>query len=171
MPNHVSNRITIHAEPERVQEILEAIKYDDYKIGSIDFNKIIPMPPELDVESGSYSSRALEFYTQYIKQENEPGIQAKLVKEYSADQKLIDHVNKKVNKLGQFFDGIIGAEVFLRLENVQDDENKIAEVKLLIPGNDLFVKKQSKTFEEAVNKAVETLNRQVTKYKEKLKGK
>ena len=90
---------------------------------------------------------------------------------FDADQKLIDHVNKKVNKLGQFFDGIIGAEIYLRLENVQDDENKIAEVKLLIPGNDLFVKKQSKTFEEAVNKAVETLNRQVTKYKEKLKGK
>jgi len=90
---------------------------------------------------------------------------------FDADQKLIDHVNKKVNKLGQFFDGIIGAEVFLRLENVQDDENKIAEVKLLIPGNDLFVKKQSKTFEEAINKAVVTLNRQVTKYKEKLKGK
>ena len=90
---------------------------------------------------------------------------------FDADQKLIDHVNKKVNKLGQFFDGIIGAEVFLRLENVQDDENKIAEVKLLIPGNDLFVKKQSKTFEEAINKAVNTLNRQVTKYKEKLKGK
>ena len=90
---------------------------------------------------------------------------------FDADQKLINHVNKKVNKLGQFFDGIIGAEVFLRLENVQNDENKVAEIKLLIPGNDLFVKKQSKTFEEAVNKTVETLNRQVTKYKEKLKGK
>ena len=89
---------------------------------------------------------------------------------FDADQKLIDHVNKKVNKLGQFFDGIIGAEVFLRLENVQDDENKIAEIKLLIPGNDLFVKKQSKTFEEAVNKAVDTLNRQVTKYKERLRS-
>lgn len=90
MPNHISNRITIHAEPERVQKILEAIKYDDYKIGSLDFNKIIPMPPELDVESGSYSNRALEFYTQYIKQENEPGIQVKLVKDYDADQQLID---------------------------------------------------------------------------------
>jgi putative sigma-54 modulation protein len=89
---------------------------------------------------------------------------------FDADQKLIDHVYKKVNKLGQFFDGIIGAEIFLRLENVQDAENKIAEVKLLIPGNDLFVKKQSKTFEEAINKAVDTLNRQVTKYKEKIKG-
>ncbi|MDR2038402.1 MAG: ribosome-associated translation inhibitor RaiA [Bacteroidales bacterium] len=89
---------------------------------------------------------------------------------FDADQKLIDHVNKKISKLGQFFDGIIGAEVFLRLENVQDDENKIAEIRLLIPGSDLFVKKQSKTFEEAVNKSVETLNRQVTKHKEKLRN-
>ena len=89
---------------------------------------------------------------------------------FDADQKLIDHVNKKVNKLGQFFDGIIGAEVFLRLENVQDDENKIAEIKLQIPGDDLFVKKQAKTFEEAVNKSVDTLHRQVTKHKEKLRG-
>ena len=89
---------------------------------------------------------------------------------FDADQKLIDHVTKKVNKLGQFFEGIIGAEIFLRLQNVQDDENKIVEVKLLIPGNDLFVKKQSKTFEEAINKAVDTLKRKVTKYKEKLKG-
>jgi len=89
---------------------------------------------------------------------------------FDADQKLIDHVHKKVNKLGQFFDAIIGAEVFLRLENVQDDENKIAEVKLLIPGNDLFVKKQAKTFEEAINKAAESLNRQVTKCKEKMRS-
>jgi len=89
---------------------------------------------------------------------------------FDASQKLIDHVNKKMNKLGQFFDGIIGAEVFLRLENVPDDENKVAEIKLLIPGNDLFVKRQSKTFEEATNKAVDTLKRQLTKYKEKLKG-
>ena len=88
---------------------------------------------------------------------------------FDADQKLINHVNKKIDKLGKFFEGIIGAEVFLRLENVQDDENKIAEIKLLIPGNDLFVKKQAKTFEEAVNKASDTLNRQVTKYKEKLR--
>ena len=89
---------------------------------------------------------------------------------FTADQKLIDYINKKMSKLGQFFDRIIGAEVFLRLDNVHDDENKIVEVKLHMPGNELFVKKQSKTFEEALNKAVESLNRQVTKNKEKLKS-
>ncbi|MDR1672339.1 MAG: ribosome-associated translation inhibitor RaiA [Bacteroidales bacterium] len=89
---------------------------------------------------------------------------------FDADTKLVERINKKLGKLAQFFDGIIGAEVFLRLENVQGDENKIVEIKLLIPGNDLFVKKQSKTFEDALNKGVESLNRQVTKYKEKLRN-
>ena len=89
--------------------------------------------------------------------------------QFTADKKLVDHINKKVGKLDKFFDKIIGAEVFLRLENVHDHENKIAEVKLLIPGDELFVKKQSKTFEEAINKAVDTLHLQVTKYKEKLR--
>ena len=42
---------------------------------------------------------------------------------FTADKKLIDHIEKKVSKLGQFFDKIVGAEVFLRLENVHDDEN------------------------------------------------
>ncbi|MDR1866430.1 MAG: ribosome-associated translation inhibitor RaiA [Bacteroidales bacterium] len=88
---------------------------------------------------------------------------------FDADQKLIERIHKKLGKIGQFFDGIIGAEVFLRLENVQDDENKVVEIRLLVPGYDLFVKKQSKTFEEAVNKGVDSLNRQVTKHKEKLR--
>ena len=89
--------------------------------------------------------------------------------QFTADKKLVDHINKKVSKLDKFFDRIIVAEVFLRLENVHEDDNKIAEVKLLIPGDELFVKKQSKTFEEAVNKAVDTLQLQLTKYKEKLR--
>lgn len=47
MPNHITNRLTIVADQERVQEILETIKYDDKGIGSIDFNKIIPMPDNI----------------------------------------------------------------------------------------------------------------------------
>ncbi len=59
------------------------------------------------------------------------------------------------------------AEVFLRLENVQDMENKIAEIRLDIPGTEIFAKKQSRTFEEATDNAVEALRRQVLKYKNK----
>ena len=89
---------------------------------------------------------------------------------FDADKKLIDFINTKMNKVQRFYDAIIGAEVFLRLENTQELDNKIAEVKLLIPGNDLFVQRQAKTFEEGVDECIEVLKRQVTKHKEKQRG-
>ncbi len=89
---------------------------------------------------------------------------------FDADKKLVAFIQKKVDKLDLFFDGIVLSEVFLRLENVQDEENKVVEIRLSIPGNDLFVKKQAKTFEEAVIQSVETLSRQLNRYKEKLRG-
>ena len=70
----------------------------------------------------------------------------------------------------QFYDDIIFAEVYLKLENTQDLNNKVAEIKLEIPGNDLFVKKQSNSFEKSTDNAVNALKRQITKHKEKLRG-
>jgi putative sigma-54 modulation protein len=89
---------------------------------------------------------------------------------FDADKKLVEFINSKLAKLQRFYDAIIGAEVFLKLENSQDMENKIVEVKLLIPGNDLFVERQAKTFEEGVDDCLEVLKRQVTKHKEKQRG-
>jgi len=88
---------------------------------------------------------------------------------FDADIKLINFIKSKVTKLVQFNDDIIAAEVFLRLENSQDMENKITEIKLDIPGNNLFAKKQSKSFEEATDLAVDALRKQVKKKKEKLR--
>ena len=68
---------------------------------------------------------------------------------YTADVKLLDFIQKKADKLDQFFDQIISGEVYLKLENTDDEANKITEIKLLIPGYDLFAKEQCKTFEEA----------------------
>jgi putative sigma-54 modulation protein len=89
---------------------------------------------------------------------------------FDADKKLLEFVNKKVNKLVKFYEDIIGAEVFLRLENTQELENKVAEIRLVIRGNDLFAKKQSKSFEEATDNAIEALRQQIIKHKEKLRG-
>lgn len=86
---------------------------------------------------------------------------------FTADKKLLNFVNEKVTKLELFFDQIIAGEVFLRLDKNQEKENKIAEVKLLIPGKELFAKKQCKSFEEAADLAVEALRKQVGKHKEK----
>lgn len=85
---------------------------------------------------------------------------------FKADQKLQDFTVSKIEKLEQFFDNLIGAEVFYRLENTQE-ENKVVEIKLEVPGHDMFAKKQAKTFEEATDLTVEALRRQIRKMKGK----
>ena len=87
---------------------------------------------------------------------------------FSADQKLVDYIEEKVEKLNLFNDHIVTAEVFLRLDNTSDLENKIGEVKILLPGKELFAKKQAKSFEEAIDLATEAVRKQVLKEKEKV---
>lgn len=88
---------------------------------------------------------------------------------FNADQKLLDFVNEKVGKLQQYYDNIIAIEVFLRLDKNESKENKIAEIKVLIPGKELFAKKQCASFEEATDLSTEALRRQIRKYKGKLR--
>ena len=87
---------------------------------------------------------------------------------FDADTKLLEFITSKVRKLVQYFDDIIGAEIFLRLDKSQDLENKVVEVRLSLPGNELFAKKQSKSFEESTDLCVEALRRQVMRHKAKL---
>jgi putative sigma-54 modulation protein len=87
---------------------------------------------------------------------------------FDADKKLLDLINKKVDKLEQFSDNVIGAEVFLRIEkDTEERENKLVEIKLYVPGKDHFAAKRAKSFEEATDNAVEALRRQVLKAKAK----
>jgi putative sigma-54 modulation protein len=88
---------------------------------------------------------------------------------FKADKKLLDFVNEKVEKLSGMYNGVIGSDVILKLENKETPDNKIAEIRLFIKGNDLYAKKQSKTFEEATDTAIEALRRQLSKYKEKIR--
>jgi putative sigma-54 modulation protein len=89
---------------------------------------------------------------------------------FDADKKLIEFVNQKLIKLSQYSEDIVSTEVFLRLDNDQERENKVSEIKLEYPGGPLFARKQSKTFEEATDQAVDALKKQITKHKAKLKG-
>jgi putative sigma-54 modulation protein len=87
---------------------------------------------------------------------------------FTADQKLVNFIRGKVDKLGMMSNQIIASEVYLRLDKNDEKENKIAEVKLLLPGGELFAKKQCKSFEEAADNAVDALKRQIEKYKAKV---
>ena len=89
---------------------------------------------------------------------------------FSADQKLLAFIQKKVDKLDQFYDQIISGEVYLKLNNVAEDANKTSEIKIMIPGVTLFAKETCKTFEEATDLAIESLRKQLTKQKDKVKS-
>ncbi len=85
---------------------------------------------------------------------------------FDADQKLLDFIQKKVDKLETFYDQMVDGEVFLRVNN-STIENKTVEIKLNMPGSQLFAKEQAKSFEEATDLATEALRRQIKKFKEK----
>lgn len=89
---------------------------------------------------------------------------------FKADQKLLDFIQVRLDKLDQYYDHVIDAEVTLKVEKASDMENKIVEVKLAVPGNDLIVEKDSRTFEQATDLAVEALRRQLKKHKAKERG-
>lgn len=87
---------------------------------------------------------------------------------FTADQKLVNFIQGKVQKLEMMYDNIIASEIYLRIDKSDAKDNKIAEVKLLLPGSELFAKKQCKSFEEAADLAVSALKKQVKKYKAKI---
>jgi len=87
---------------------------------------------------------------------------------FDADVKLIEFVEEKTKKLGVFHPSIHKAEILLRLDKNSDQENKIAEIILKVPGTELFAKKQCRTFEEAIDLSIDALKRQIEKNNEKL---
>lgn len=91
---------------------------------------------------------------------------------FNADQKLINFIQKKVDKLDVFYDRILDGEVFMRLDkDTERRENKIIEIKLNLPRTQLFAKERSNSFEAAADNAVESLRRQLKRHKEKLYAK
>lgn len=90
---------------------------------------------------------------------------------FDATDALKSFIEKKVSKLDQYYDGILAAEVALKVVKPETAANKEAQIRLLIGGQDLFASKVCDTFEEAIDDDVEALIRQLKKFKEKLHSK
>ena len=88
---------------------------------------------------------------------------------FTVDRKLVDFIQERVIKLEKFYDKIVSTDVFLKVEKTSEKENKIVEVKIHVPGDDFMVKKQCKTFEEAIENSAESLERLLVKRKEKIR--
>ena len=89
---------------------------------------------------------------------------------FDADVKLIQFIEKKLNKLEQFYDRIIQADVFLKLEPNNKPENKIVEVLVHVPGDKFMVKKMGKSFEEGTDVCAQSLERVLKKHKNKIRS-
>ncbi|UWX54075.1 ribosome-associated translation inhibitor RaiA [Maribacter litopenaei] len=89
---------------------------------------------------------------------------------FNADVKLINFLQNRLDKLETFYDKVISSDVYLKVENTSSKENKIVEIKLNVPKNNFMVKKQCKSFEEAVDTACSSLERKLIKRKEKLRA-
>jgi putative sigma-54 modulation protein len=79
---------------------------------------------------------------------------------------LEEHIEKKLNKLSTFYDRIQECKVFLKVENTSDKENKTAEIILVVPGEDIVVKKTSTSFEESLDLCAEAAKKLLIKKKE-----
>lgn len=86
---------------------------------------------------------------------------------YKADIKLKEFAKKRIEKLSLFHNQIIEVFVFTKVENSSDGVNKWAELKIGVSGDDIVVKKITKSFEESINSAAESAERILKRRKEK----
>ncbi len=88
---------------------------------------------------------------------------------FDADAKLVEYVTKKAQRLTNFHDRIVKVDVFLKLDNlVHNIKDKIAEIRVHVPRQNVFVKASSKSFEESFDAALNSAINQIKRKKEKL---
>lgn len=86
---------------------------------------------------------------------------------FDADKKLVEFVEKKMTKLDKFAEKAVAAKVIMKLDKDHEKGNKVVTITLVMPGEELVAEDRCKTFEEAVDQAIDALKRQLDKYKEK----
>lgn len=88
---------------------------------------------------------------------------------FTAWEPLNEFVYNHINKLELYWDKIELAEVVMKTEkDTADRENKVVEIRLHVPGNDLFAQDKGGTFEAAVDSVCQKLKKQIVKTKNKL---
>ena len=88
---------------------------------------------------------------------------------FDADEKLLDYVTRKLEKLNTFHDQVLKVDLFLKLDNVVHViKDKVVEIKVHVPRHDFFVKTSSKSFEESFDNAMDSIISQIKRKKDKL---
>ena len=86
---------------------------------------------------------------------------------FKHSENLENHINEKLRKLSTS-DHIVRANVILFQGPDKAAQNDYCEIRLEVPGPDLFVKESSADFEQAIDECVNTLQSILRKQKDKL---
>ena len=89
---------------------------------------------------------------------------------FKADRKLIKFITEKVSKLDHFYDKIVDAVVYLKIENSNDNSNKLMELKLNVTNSTLFAEEKSSSFESACDLVTDSMRNQLMKFKGRQKA-
>ena len=90
---------------------------------------------------------------------------------FDATEQLQSFIQKKVAKLEKYDEEIKAVEVVLKVVKPESAENKHVGIKVTVPGNEMYADRICDTFEEAVDLSLDALKKQLTKNKEKSRGK
>lgn len=87
---------------------------------------------------------------------------------FDVSEKLVSFINKKIERLARHNVNISDADVTLKVVKPETAMNKEALIKVSVPQHDdIVASKTADTFEEAVDLALEAIDRQLTKKKSK----
>jgi putative sigma-54 modulation protein len=89
---------------------------------------------------------------------------------FTASEQLEAHINKRLSKLTRVYDDIVSVDVYLKVVKPETSQNKEVEIKIQSSLGEFFASKTTDTFEESTDLAVEALDRQLAKSKEKVRG-
>jgi putative sigma-54 modulation protein len=79
------------------------------------------------------------------------------------------HVNTKIARIARHFDQVVDARVILTVDKIKDkDKSQKAECNIFVKGQDLFAEASHHDMYAAIDILIDKLDRQVSKYKEKL---
>ena len=86
--------------------------------------------------------------------------------EHMATSEAMDnYVTKKLEKLGNKFDFIIGVEAHFTVEHNDKIKGKICKMELSLPGPRIFAKSNEDNYEDAVKHTIKDLEKQLKKRK------
>tara|TARA_Y200000002_G_scaffold207818_1_gene171461 strand:- start:42 stop:356 length:315 start_codon:yes stop_codon:yes gene_type:complete len=86
---------------------------------------------------------------------------------FSIKSKLKRFISKRIDKYEHYYGKILSTDLYMKLEKSAHSRGKQVEIKVKIPGDTLMVKKESNTFEEAIDAASKAVKRLLIRYKEK----